>query len=128
MGVFERDRGSGVWWVRYTGSDGKIHRERVGSKTLAKQIYAKRKTQVREQHFVGPQRQHVLFSVTVDKYVLRKQNGWRSPALWLRCAKRWKERFGNRTLASITRADIQVRLNNSEPACLPPASIANSRF
>jgi len=53
LGVFERDKGSGVWWVRYTGADGKIHRERVGSMTLAKQVYAKGKTEVREEHFAA---------------------------------------------------------------------------
>ncbi len=50
MGVFEQDKGSGVWWVRYTGADGKIHREKVGQKSVAKQIYLKRKNQVREEH------------------------------------------------------------------------------
>ena len=31
-GIFERPRGSGVWWVRYTDQYRKEHREKVGHK------------------------------------------------------------------------------------------------
>src|SRR6266403_712841 len=54
-GIFERPKDSGVWWVRYCDQDGQLHREKVGPKGLAVKVYAKRKTQVREQRFFPEQ-------------------------------------------------------------------------
>ena len=50
-GIFERPKGSGVWWVRYTDENGREHREKVGPKRLAGDVYKKRKTEVRERRF-----------------------------------------------------------------------------
>src|SRR5271165_4869198 len=47
-GIFEKVGGSGVWWVRYADSTGKIRREKAGSKVAATNLYRKRKTQVLE--------------------------------------------------------------------------------
>lgn len=47
-GVFEKDPGSGVWWIRYADQFGRIHREKLGPKGLAISAYQKRKTEVRE--------------------------------------------------------------------------------
>ena len=49
-GVFERPKGSGVWWVRYHDEHGRGPR-RVGSKTLAAEVYRKRKTEIAERRF-----------------------------------------------------------------------------
>jgi integrase len=46
-GLFERPLGSGVWWINYY-VDGKQRREKVGTITAAKQLYAKRKNDDRE--------------------------------------------------------------------------------
>jgi site-specific recombinase XerD len=45
-GVFERFKGSGVWYVRYADANGKLRRERVGPKSAALSLYNKRKTQI----------------------------------------------------------------------------------
>jgi hypothetical protein len=50
-GIFERPKGSGIWWVRYADNFGRIHREKVGPKGLAKTVYQKRKTEIREGKF-----------------------------------------------------------------------------
>ena len=50
-GLFERPAGSGVWWVRYADEHGRLHREKVGPKSLALKVYQKRKTQVAERRF-----------------------------------------------------------------------------
>ena len=50
-GVFEKDPGSGVWWIRYADQFGRIHREKIGPKGLAISAYQKRKTEVREGRF-----------------------------------------------------------------------------
>jgi len=45
-GVFERDPGSGIWWIRYE-VNGKPKREKVGRRSDAIALYQKRKTEVR---------------------------------------------------------------------------------
>ena len=50
-GVFERPKGSGIWWARYYDDQGREHREKVGPKGLALEVYRKRKTEVAERRF-----------------------------------------------------------------------------
>ncbi|MGA2609602.1 MAG: site-specific integrase [Terriglobia bacterium] len=45
-GIFEKVQGSGVWWVRWADSGGKIHREKAGTRETAGILYRKRKTEV----------------------------------------------------------------------------------
>jgi integrase len=45
-GVYERDPGSGIWWIRFT-ENGKIRRERVGRRSDAIALYQKRKADAR---------------------------------------------------------------------------------
>ena len=45
-GIFERPPGSGVWWVSYY-RDGKHHREKVGRKSDARDLYQQRKAEGR---------------------------------------------------------------------------------
>lgn len=45
-GVYEKLKGSGIWWIRYQSQHG-IKREKVGRKSDAIALYAQRKTEVR---------------------------------------------------------------------------------
>ena len=45
-GVFEKVPESGVWWIRYADSTGRIRREKAGPKSSAIMLYRKRKTEV----------------------------------------------------------------------------------
>jgi hypothetical protein len=45
-GVFEHPVGSGIWWVNYH-VDGKRHREKVGTRKAASDLYSKRKNDAR---------------------------------------------------------------------------------
>jgi integrase len=47
-GIFEREKSSGQWWIRYQGSDGKAHREFCGSHRAAEQRLELRHTERRE--------------------------------------------------------------------------------
>lgn len=47
-GLFEKEKGSGVWWIRYHDHRGKERREKVGPKAAARQLYEDRKTLVRQ--------------------------------------------------------------------------------
>jgi integrase len=45
-GVYEKVPGSGVWWIRWTDKEGKLHREKVGRKGDAKTLVDARRTDV----------------------------------------------------------------------------------
>src|SRR5258708_2805431 len=44
-GIFERVKGSGIWWIRWTDSEGRKRREKVGSRSNAERLMAQRHTQ-----------------------------------------------------------------------------------
>jgi hypothetical protein len=47
-GIFEKQPGSGIWWICYFDRYGKRHREKAGPKSMAIKLYGKRKQQVLE--------------------------------------------------------------------------------
>lgn len=47
-GVFEKNSGSGVWWIQYFDSDGRRRRERIGSKSSAIKTVESRRAKSRE--------------------------------------------------------------------------------
>ena len=44
-GVYEKEPGSNVWWIRYHDAYGRLRREKVGLRTAAINLYRKRKTE-----------------------------------------------------------------------------------
>lgn len=44
-GIFERVKGSGIWWIRWTDQSGRKRREKAGTFSAAKKLLAKRHTQ-----------------------------------------------------------------------------------
>ena len=47
-GVYEKHPGSGEWWVRWTDSEGKLRRQKVGRKSAALEAYRKHKDEARQ--------------------------------------------------------------------------------
>jgi hypothetical protein len=47
-GVYEKVRGSGVWWIQYFDSTGRRRRELIGSKSAAIETVESRRTKTRE--------------------------------------------------------------------------------
>lgn len=47
-GVYEKVPGSGVWWVRHVDANGRLRREKAGTKSTALALYRKRKTEALE--------------------------------------------------------------------------------
>ncbi len=108
-GIFERVPGSGVWWVRYADERGKIHREKVGPKGLARKVYEKRKTEVREGRFFPKAVRHIEQTVSeaIDGYLLRKEGILRHFRHYKRLGRYWKDAYGSRSLGSIEPAEIE---------------------
>jgi integrase len=53
-GLFERPKDSGIWWLRYVGPDRREHAERGGSKTDARVLYMRRKTEIQTGTWMAP--------------------------------------------------------------------------
>lgn len=45
-GIYERQPGSKIWWIRYADAMGRIRREKAGTRGTAIKLYQKRKTEV----------------------------------------------------------------------------------
>ena len=45
-GVFEKDPGSGIWWIQYFDADGRRRREKADTRSNAIDLVRKRKTEV----------------------------------------------------------------------------------
>jgi integrase len=53
-GVFEKPKGSGVWWINYQDAAGARHREKVGRESVAVEAYYQRRQEIREGKFQAP--------------------------------------------------------------------------
>jgi integrase len=123
-GVFERPKGSGVWWVRYTDENGRLHREKVGSKSLALKVYTKRKNEVQERRFFPERigRRDVLVADMIDDYLERVEGRLRSYRDCQRSGKAWKKALRGKTLRQVVPGDIE-RYVAPRRAEVSPASV-----
>jgi integrase len=69
-GIFERPKGGGCWWVSYCDEFGHRHREKVGLRSAALDVYHQRKTEVRLGKFrpEDVQRKKVALDQILDDY------------------------------------------------------------
>jgi len=125
-GIFERPKGSNFWWVRWCDQHGRLHREKVGPKGLAKDVYAKRKLQVREGKFFPAnirRKREMLFKDLVDLYLedhsrINKRS-WRDDTYRV---KPLLEAFGDKALSEITTQDID-RLKGKLAQRMAPGTV-----
>lgn len=109
-GIFERVKGSGIWWVRWTDSAGHKRREKAGTFSAAKKLLAKRHTQKLE----GAKLPENLRSKTVTfselcedalAYSQSENSAKQTYELRLRISQLLVE-FGSRPVESIKKNDI----------------------
>lgn len=118
-GLFERPAGSGVWWVRYVDREGREHREKVGSKSAAREVYRQRKTEVRLEKFdpeAVTRRRVLTVKGLVEKYQ-PEYSQKRSAKDDARYAGYWVEHMGSTPADQVKPADIERwrRKRLSEP-------------
>ena len=114
-GVFEKEPGSGVWWIRFIDAEGALRREKVGSKSAAITLYRKRKTDAMEGKKLPKKlrTRKVLFGELADdylEYAKANNEGWKADKDRIATLK---AAFGNRP-STIEIADLREWFNEQE--------------
>src|SRR5271170_3940672 len=115
-GIFEREKGSGIWWIRWTDSAGNKRREKVGGRSDAITLLAKRKTEkLRQAKLPETMDNAILFSELLDDALehSRAANGERSTRELELKINRLRPHWGNRKAVEISKQEI-VRWLQSE--------------
>lgn len=113
-GVYEKVPGSGEWWVRHADSQGRLRREKAGTKSAALALYRKRKTQALEGRKLPEKlrRPPVTFAeLSVDTLAYSKAHK-RTHSDDVRLMARINDWFGTRPAESITPQDIERRFED----------------
>jgi integrase len=112
-GIFEKNPGSGVWWVRYADGNGKPRRETAGTKSAAITLYQKRKTEILQGRKLPEnlRAKAVKFSVLAEDALTYSRNS--KPGSYKQDEYRMKplvEEFGNRSADTITSHELATWL------------------
>jgi hypothetical protein len=107
-GLFERPKGSGIWWVCYFDEKRRKHREKVGPKGLALKVYQKRKNEIVERRFFPERirRRDVLLADMITDCLARTKDTLRSHKERKRYGELRKRALPGRTLREITAGDL----------------------
>ena len=126
MGI--KDNLNKSFTIDYRDEYQKRHRETIyGSKTLAKEILAKRKAEIAERKFFPDRKkQQLTFWEAADKYYAIHLSKKKSAFKMKYTIEFLKKYFGNKPLASITTADVQEFYNQRLAETSP--STANRHF
>lgn len=110
-GIFERQQGSGVWWIRWADANGRLHREKIGPKNLAIAAYQARKTAVRQGQLfpnqVGRQKA-VLFDELAQDFLTHSASTKRSHTTDQCRVRRLFAAFGGRAAGTITPQELRT--------------------
>ena len=107
-GVFERMKGSGIWWIRYTNEQGKRVSSKVGTFSAAVKVYDQRTTEIRLGILLpkSPRRGTKFSELVTDATKFSEKHH--------RASKDFKQRvnlaldeFGARVAESITTSELQ---------------------
>jgi len=131
-GLFQKN---GVWWVRWTCSYGHEHRERGGSKSVARQLYQQRKTAVRYDNFclsaarAKVQRDRLqTFNSMAERYMeWAVEHCPRSLRFYRTIVRQVTAEFGARPMGEITTQDVEKYLKSRLEGGSKPATVNRSR-
>lgn len=116
----------GDWWIRYVDQYGQLHREKVGPKSLAKEVYRKRKTAIREGKFFPDtlsRKREVLFEEAAKDYVAYCQRHKRSWRRYAHAMTHCLARFTGKTLNHITPKEVEA-YRDDRLQVVKPATVA----
>lgn len=106
-GVFEREPGSGIWWVRFMDLDGKRKARCIGTFSDAVDFYEGEKVRIRK-GVIAPVASHrgIRYGVLVDDALTYNETSHRDRRVFAQRLEVTREQFGNRIAETITPADI----------------------
>jgi integrase len=106
-GVFEREKGSGIWWVRFVDVDGKRKARCVGTFSDAVDFYEAEKVRIRRR-LVAPIASHrgIRYDQLVDDALKYSETDHRDQRVFEQRLEVTREKFGHRVADSITPAEI----------------------
>ncbi len=125
-GIFERPRGSGIWYVRYKDESGRLHKEKVGPKGLAQKVYQKRKTEIAERRFFPERfnRPDVLLADYVTDFLRERVEGrLRNVKHYEQYGGRWKNALAGKTLRQVMSEDVARYVAGRRKAGKAPATV-----
>lgn len=120
-GVFEKEPGSGVWWIQYFDSQHRRRREKVGSRSAAIKLVEKRRTQARE-GIKMPENlraKPVTFAEIAQRALAYSKANKRSHSHDEQRMRLLANEFGSRIAEDITRADIRLWLDSKSEEFTP---------
>jgi integrase len=129
-GIYEKAPGSGIWWIRYADSMGRIRREKAGAKGAAITLYRKRKTEALQSRKLPEKlrRRNVPFSELVAdalEYSKAHKRSYRDDVCRMGRIREW---FGAMPADGITPRDIEQRLARlANDESLAPATLNRYR-
>jgi len=129
-GVFEKVPCSGIWWIRYADSTGRIRREKAGTKSAAFTLYHKRKTEALQRKKLPEslRRPMVSFAELARDTLAYSKAHKRSYQDDVCRMKRLQGWFGDREAESVTAQDIERHLAvAAEDEGLAPATLNRYR-
>jgi site-specific recombinase XerD len=119
-GVWEREPGSDVWWIRYRDKSGKLHREKAGRKSDAIALLNKRRNEIRIGAKLPDNRRSagIKFSALASAIETFSESHHRDKRSVLTRLRKIRPDFDERTAESIKPEDIDVWLsaNTNTPA------------
>lgn len=136
-GVFEKPKGSGVWWINYHDEQGRRHREKIGKQSVAEQAYMKRRQEVREGRFVEPKHAGQLKFREIAEARMKAMEAYLQPRSYRTDESRLEfilEHFGDWSVSKITPEAIDAFLEkvrqprkcrNQKTTIAPSAATAN---
>ena len=108
-GLFERLAHSGVYWIRYAGPDGREHMEHGGTKSEARALYMRRRTEIHDGTWKSPRdaalRDPVQLTLRRAERLLRSATS-RAPGS--KSARRISPRLSSTTTSSCLRATCRT--------------------
>jgi len=108
IGVYERDKGSNVWWIRYTNEQGRRVAFRVGTHSAAVHVYQQRTAAIRLGVLLpGSPRRGVKFSELVADAIKFSEKHHRASKDFKQRVNLALDEFGDRVAESITTRELQ---------------------
>lgn len=125
-GIFERPKGSKVWWIRYACKYGHLHREKIGPKGLAKDEYERQKVRARREGYCPTHERNkprpTQFQNMAEEYLRWAKVNHRGYQADQSRMSRLVAAYRGKTLEQVTVMDVEA-LKAELAAQMSPASV-----